>query len=104
MTEPAQMPWKQDTPQVNGRKAEKEKAKQYGAILHTNSGAGKWKQDFSTDEAIYEDKNVAKSHTLNGDKLNEQLQDAIQQGKEARYIVYFIDANVTLEGVIRRGS
>ena len=100
----SEIPWKVDTPQVNGRKAEKQKAKKYGAIPHSNSGAGSNKNDFSTRETIYEDKNVAKSHTIKGEDLNKLLQNALAQGKDAVYIVYFSDANVTLEATIRRGG
>jgi len=101
---PSEIPWQVDTPQVAGRKLEKKKAKQYGAMPHSNSGAGSNKNDFSTAEVVYEDKNVAKTHTIKGDDLNKLFVNAIKQGKDAHYIVYFSDADVTLEGIVRRGK
>jgi hypothetical protein len=97
------MPWTVDSASVQGRKAEKIVAKKWGARTHSNSGAGVEKEDFSTDEVVYEYKNVAKSHTLSGEKLRAQLQRALQQGKDSRYVVYFEDFDVTIEGELRRG-
>lgn len=100
---PTEIPWKPDTPQVNGRKSEKQKAKKYGAMPHSNSGAGSNKNDFSTKGIVYEDKNVAKTHTIKGEDLNKLFVNAIKQGKDAHYIIYFSEANITLEGELRRG-
>lgn len=101
---PSEVPWQVDSASVNGRKAEKQKAKKYGARLHSNSGAGDEKNDFSTSEVVYEDKNVAKTHTIKGEDLRKLWTNAAGQGKEAKYIVYFSESDVTIEGVIRRGT
>ena len=95
--------WQKDTPQVRGRKVEARAAKKLGARVHPMSGAGSEKDDFSTDEEIYEFKNPGKSHTISGAKLNEQLRRAYQQGKTAKYVIYFDDSDVTLEGTLYRG-
>lgn len=100
----SELPWAVPSASVNGRKSEKEKAKRYGAMLHPNSGSLGIKNDFSTEDTVYEDKNVAKSHTIKGSDLNDLFVNATRQGKEARYIVYFSDADVTIEGVVRRGK
>lgn len=104
---PSEIPWlkkAQMSQQIRGREDEKRAAKKLGAQLHANSGAGERKEDFSTQEAVYEYKSVAKSHTLNGAKLSEQLRRAIQEGKDSKYVVYFQDANVTFEGTLKRGQ
>lgn len=98
-----EVPWKTETQQVKGRTMEKKAAKRLGARMHSNSGAGIEKEDFSTDEVVYEYKNVARSHALSGEKLSAQLRRSLQQGKDAAYVVYFEDVDVTLDGRIRRG-
>lgn len=40
---------------------------------------------------------MAKSHTLSGQDLKSLLLQALQQGKEALYLVHFLDAGVTAE-------
>src|SRR5690349_21540259 len=64
-----EMPWEPATPQVEGRKAERQWAKDRGARLHPNSGAGPEKNDFSTEDTVFEAKNVAKTHTIKGSDL-----------------------------------
>lgn len=98
------MPWQVTTPQVNGRKSERNKAKAMGARLHPNSGSLSIKNDFSTDDALFEDKNVNRTHTIKGEDLDKLFCNAIAQGKEAHYIVYFAEADITIEGVLRRGK
>lgn len=105
---PSELPWKNiDTPQISGRKIEKEYAKKYGARVHPMSGAGSIKGDYSNEEAVFEQKLVTKdhhTHSLNGKKLNELLQDALRNGKEAVYVVHFEEFNLTLEATVRRGK
>lgn len=92
------------TPQVKGRQVEAKMAKDRGARLHPMSGAGRIKDDASSDDIQYEFKNVAKTHTLNGWSLDGLFVRAIRQDKEARYIVYFEDADLTAEITLRRGK
>lgn len=72
--------------------------------MHSNSGAGTEKNDYSTDDAVYEHKSVAKTHTIKGSDLAQLFSGAAKQGKSAVYVVHYSDANVTLEGVVRRGT
>lgn len=62
------------------------------------------KNDFSTEDTVYEDKNTAKTHTIKGSDLEKLFLNAASQGKDAGYIVYFSDSDVTLEGRVRRGK
>lgn len=100
---PSELPWKEPTPQVNGRKAEKQYAKKIGARLHPNSGANAIKNDLSTDEVITEYKNVNKTHIIKGEDLDKLFRSAAAHAKEGHYTIYFEEANVTLDGVVRRG-
>ena len=101
---PSEIPWKRDTQQVVGRKDEQRAARKLGARLHSNSGAGPEKNDYSTDDTVFEHKSVAKSHTLNGADLNLLRVNAAKQGKTAKYIVYFQDENITLVGEVVHGK
>ena len=100
---PSEMPWSVDSAQVNGRKAERQMAKERGARLHPNSGAGPEKNDFSTDDAVYEAKNVRKTHTVKGSDLEKLFVGAAKQGKDAVYLVHFEESGITLEGRVYRG-
>lgn len=105
---PSDLPWKNmDSPQIQGRKIEKEWARKYGARVHPMSGAGSIKGDYSNAETVFEQKLVTKghhTHSLNGKKLNEHLQNALRQGKDAVYVVYFEEFDMTVEASVRRGK
>ena len=98
------LPWKPRSRQMEGMSSEKEQARKRGARLHPRSGAGSIKWDASSDEVLYEMKNVQKSHTLTGAYLRRLALDAAHQGKEARYVVTFeadgveIECRVNLKG------
>lgn len=98
-----EMPWGIRSRQQSGMKSEKKLAKEAGARLHPRSGAGKIKDDASNEETIFEFKEVAKSHSLSGQKLEELLVRAIQQNKTAQYDIVFLDNNLTFRGTIQRG-
>lgn len=104
----SELPWKNiDSPQIQGRKIEKEWAKKYGAKVHPMSGAGSIKGDYSNADTIFEQKLVTNghhTHSLNGKKLNELLTNALAHGKDACYIVYFEEENLTIEATVRRGK
>jgi hypothetical protein len=104
LTLASEVPWSIDSPQQRGRKAERNAARRKGARLHSNSGAGPEKNDYSTGGAVYEHKATAKTHTIKGSDLEALFRNAVRQGKEGRYVIYFSEANVTLEGVIYRGE
>lgn len=98
----AEIPWSVDTPSVRGRKAEKEEARKIGARLHSNSGAGVEKNDYSTEDAVFEHKAVAKTHTIKGSDLLVLFEGAARQGKEAIYIIDFSETGLRLEGRVTR--
>jgi hypothetical protein len=100
----SKVPWEIPTPQEYGRQFEKAQAKKIGARPHVASGALGDKNDYSTPETVYEQKTTNKTHTIKGDDLNKLLQNALRQGKDAVYTIYFRDADVTIEGVVRRGT
>lgn len=91
------------TPQEKGRKAEVKMARDRGARPHPMSGAGRVKDDASNEEHVYEFKNVARSHTLKGRDLLGLFKRSIQQGREARYVIYFEQEDVTATMTITRG-
>lgn len=91
------------TPQDRGREGEKKMARDRGARIHPMSGAGRIKDDASTDDIQYEFKNVAASHTLKGRDLNALFIRAIRQGKSAEYVIYFEDADLTATITFQRG-
>lgn len=78
-------------------------ARDRGARLHPNSGAGRIKDDASNDDTIFEFKNVSRTHTLKGKDLLGLFWRALRQGKEARYVVYFEDEDITVEATITKG-
>lgn len=98
-----ELPWDpHKSRQVQGMDSEKRQAKARGAKLHPRSGAGKIKDDASDADTIFEFKDVMKTHTLRGDALNGLFKRAAQQGKEAKYIVLFVEDGIEAEITIRR--
>ena len=91
------LPWKPRTRQMKGMSSEKEQARKRGARLHPRSGAGSIKWDASSDDTLFEMKDVQKSHTLNGAYLRQLALDTAHQGKDARYIVQFEGAGIEVE-------
>ena len=91
------LPWSPRSRQMEGMSSEKRQAKDHGARLHPRSGAGSIKWDASNEDTLFEMKNVRKSHALQGDYLRRLALDAIKQGKEARYLVTFEDAQIEIE-------
>lgn len=90
-------PYKKDTPQVKGRKAEKPMAKRYDAKVHPNSGAGRIKNDASNDEDDFEFKLANRSHTITSAELHKLYSDAARKGRGAMYVIEFTNGMV-LEG------
>ncbi len=83
------LPWDVETPQKGGRRREKVMAKENGARLHPNSGAGRIKRDFSTDTELFEAKTAGKTHRLNAEDLLDLYRQAAIQDKEPVYLVEF---------------
>jgi hypothetical protein len=90
------------TPQVKGRVDEARMAKERGARLHPMSGAGSIKDDFSTEDTIFEVKSVKKTHTLNGADLLALFRRGTQQGKGVEYVIEFADAKLEATVTLRR--
>lgn len=91
------------TPQVKGRKDEVRMARDRGARVHPNSGAGRIKDDASDEETQYEFKSVRKSHSLSGEALLGLWARAIRRGKNPEYVVYFEAADITATITLQRG-
>jgi hypothetical protein len=89
--------------QVQGQIAEKRMAKERNARLHPMSGAGRIKDDASTDDEQYEFKHVQKSHQLHGWDLFALFRRAIRQDKEPIYVIYFENVDLTAEVRITKG-
>ena len=94
-------PWDSKTPQVRGRERERELAKELGARLHPMSGAGRVKNDMSTDDVSIESKSAMRSYSLSGDYLAQVWLQAISAGKEAAMVIEF-DNGMRLTGTIDR--
>ena len=78
-------------------------ARDRGAREHPNSGAGRIKDDASTETTQYEFKNVSRTHTLRGQDLLALFKRAVQQGKEAEYVIHFQQENITATITLTRG-
>lgn len=94
----------QKTRQRIGQEAEKSMARARGARIHPMSGAGRIKDDASNEEKLYEFKNVSRTHTLKGRDLLALFKRSIQQSKEAEYVVYFEEEDLTATITFRRGK
>lgn len=98
------VPWQPRSRQSEGRQTEKEVVHRQGGRVHPNSGAGSIKDDGSSEGALFEVKDAQKTHTLHGKTLNSLFRRAVAQDKDAVYIVYFGDYNLTAEVRLRRGK
>lgn len=91
------------TPQVQGRETEVRMARDRGARVHPNSGSGRIKDDASTEEVQYEFKEAQRSHTLHGAALLALFRRAVRMGKQAEYVIYFKQQNLTATITLQRG-
>lgn len=89
---------------MEGMQTEKQIVKKRGGRIHPRSGAGKIKWDGSDVDYLYEVKDANEVHSIKGTYLLSLLRDALRQGKEAVYIVYFKKANISIECHVRRGK
>lgn len=94
--------WEPKTPQEKGRQAEPRIIKARGGRPHPRSGAGRIKDDGSSETEVIEVKHVAKSHTLKGESLDALYRRATQQGKDAVYVIEFVDSRITATITITR--
>jgi hypothetical protein len=94
------VPWKDRTPQEEGRRHERAELRRRGARQHPNSGAGPIKRDGSDDEWLYEVKLANRTHTVNGADLYALLTQAARESKQGRYVITFANG-VVLDGEVR---
>ena len=97
------LPYDKHTPQVAGRINEKRMARDRGARLHPNSGAGNVKDDASDEDNLYEFKTANKTYTLKSLELRTLLTRAARVDKEARFVIEFADG-ITADITITRRS
>src|SRR5690242_8178480 len=83
------IPWTAPTRQEEGRATEKRELRKRGARQHPRSGAGTIKEDGSTQECLYEIKDARKAFQLNAKDLQTSRRRAIQQDKQAVWIITF---------------
>lgn len=98
------LPWQPATRQQQGGKTEQQIAKKRGARIHPRSGAGSIKDDASTDHEQIEIKDANKVYQLKGSELNTLLKRATQRNKDATFIVYFTEADLTATIAVTRGK
>ena len=73
-------------------------AKSYSAKLHPNSGAGKIKNDASSETQLLEFKTTeAKGYRLTAEELLAILLRAQQSGKEAVFVIDFLEHGLRAE-------
>lgn len=99
-----EMSWGPRSRQKMGELTERQIAKKKGARIHPRSGAGSIKDDASTDDVQMEIKDANKSYSLKGSELNTLLKRAIQRNKDAQFIIYFTEADVTATIHVTRGK
>lgn len=90
--------------QQKGRDAEKKMGQTFSARMHPMSGAGSIKDDASNDVAVFEFKNVLKTHTMNGKALKGLWRRATRQDKAAMYVIYFEAEDLTVTCHITKGK
>lgn len=93
------LPWEPKTRQQQGRQTEKTVVKKRGGRVHPNSGAGRIKDDGSSDSEVIEVKDANKQHTMVASDLEALYVRAVRQGKDPVYVVRFtngIEAEVSL--------
>lgn len=93
------LPYKPKTRQEQGGVTEKKVLRERGARQHPRSGAGRIKEDGSDAAHLYEVKDANKTFALTGEALLQSWQRAVQQGRDAVWVVQFangIEAEIHL--------
>lgn len=101
---PIDMPWSVRSRSKDGEQTERQIAKKRGMRAHPRSGAGKIKDDASDMHTVIEVKDANKSHTINAQELLAVWKRAVQQGKEAEYVIYFKSVDLTASLKLRKGK
>lgn len=97
------LPWSPRSRQKMGESTERKIATKKNARIHPRSGAGSIKDDASTEDTQMEIKDANKSYQLKGSELDTLLRRAIQRDKDAEFIVYFTEHNLTATIRVTRG-
>lgn len=104
MIEPIPVPWKVGrSRQEEGLVTEAKIAKKRGARVHPRSGAGRIKDDASSEDFILEIKDANKTHTLKAADLDALFRRAVSQGKTPQYVIYFQSVDLTATIEFKRG-
>ena len=98
------MPWSPRSRSKEGEQTERQIAKKRGMRAHPRSGAGRIKDDASDEHTQLEVKDANKSHTINAKELLVLWKRAMQQGKEAKYVIYFKSIDMTATLSLERGK
>lgn len=98
------MPWSPRTPQQLGSQTEQEVVTRRGGRVHPRSGAGSIKDDGSSETEQIEVKDANRTYTLKGTELDALLKRAISRDKDATFVVYFREANLTATINVTRGK
>lgn len=98
------MPWSPRSRSKEGEQTERQIAKKRGMRAHPRSGAGRIKDDASDEHTVIEVKDANKSYTLNAKELLTLWKRAMQQGKDAQFVVYFKSIDMTVNMTMRRGK
>lgn len=83
------LPWEPRSRQKEGERTERRIVKKRGGRVHPRSGAGRIKDDGSTDTEVIEVKDANVSHTLKARDLEALFERAVRQGKDAVYVIKF---------------
>lgn len=83
------LPYRPATRQEQGLVTERQVLRERGARQHPRSGAGRIKQDGSTEDAVIEVKDANRSFTLSGTDLLAAWIDATRQGKDSVWVIRF---------------
>lgn len=73
---------------------ERKIVKQRGGRVHPRSGAGRIKDDGSSETELIEVKDAVAMHTLKAADLFKLFRRAVAQGKDAVYVVQFKDHHI----------
>jgi hypothetical protein len=96
-------PWLPRSRQEEGRRSERQKAKERSKRLHPGSGSGGIKGDASDEHTVEEYKLVGgATFRLDGRQLGDSHRQAAAQGKEAIWVITFDSLGIEAEVRVRR--
>ena len=96
--------WRPRTRQEDGRRTERQVAKERGARVHPMSGAGRIKGDASTDDEQFEVKDAGKSFRLKETDVLKHDTESIAQRKRGVWVIRFEGGTEVEVRVTKRGQ